>query len=157
MSSAAKGRKDQFKSGVTADDARRKREDTTIQIRKSKKEERLQKRRLMNRSRLNGGTTDPADPAIQKNLTMLPKMCQGVASTDQKLQLEAVTNFRKLLSIERHPPIAEVIRTGVVPKFIEFLKFSQNPALQFEAAWALTNIASGTSEHTRVVIQNGAV
>ena len=39
-------RKDQFKAAVTADDARRKREDQTIQIRKSKKEERLQKRRF---------------------------------------------------------------------------------------------------------------
>lgn len=76
---------------------------------------------------------------------------------DSNAKLEAAKHFRKLLSVERNPPIQEVIDCGVVPKLVEFLKCKDNPKLIVEAAWALTNIASGTSSHTREVINCGAV
>merc|ERR1712100_970249 len=87
----------------------------------------------------------------------LAELVAAVSSDDRARQREATVRFRKLLSIERSPPIEEVIRSGVVPRFVQFLQCGDDPQLQFEAAWALTNIASGTSEHTRQVIEHGAV
>lgn len=151
--SRAEVRKKSYKVGVDADEARRKREDNLLEIRKSKKEDNLQKKRR------EGMQLAQAVPQIDlaKNLESLPALVGGVMSNDPALQLEATAQFRKLLSIERCPPIEEVVHAGVVPRFVEFLTRVDFPQLQFEAAWSLTNIASGTSEHTRVVIDHGAV
>ncbi|KAL8540950.1 hypothetical protein ACS0TY_002281 [Phlomoides rotata] len=164
-SSRAEVRKKGYKIGVDADEARRRREDNLVEIRKNKREDNLLKKRregLPNGSFTQQPQLFPLDSsqtpsAIEKKLESIPSMVQGVWSNDTNSQLEATTMFRKLLSIERSPPIDEVIKAGVIPRFVEFLGRHDLPQLQFEAAWALTNVASGTSEHTRVVIDHGAV
>lgn len=50
-----------------------------------------------------------------------------------------------------------MINLGVVPLLVGFLTRHDKPELQFEAAWALTNIASGTTDHTLAVVTSGAV
>jgi importin subunit alpha-6/7 len=104
-----------------------------------------------------GAAAGAARSMAASKLEQLPAMVQGVMGDDPAVQTECTTQFRRLLSIEKNPPIQQVIDAGVVPRFVEFLQRDDNPALQFEAAWALTNIASGTSEHTKVVMEVGAV
>ncbi|KAK4487374.1 hypothetical protein RD792_006000 [Penstemon davidsonii] len=148
-------RRNRYKVAVDADEGRRRREESLVEIRKSKREENLLKKR---REGLQQQFSSPLQfSQLEKKLESLPSMIAGVWSNDGNLQLEAITKFRKLLSIERNPPIQKVIQSGVVPRFVEFLTREDFPQIQLEAAWALTNIASGTSDNTKVVIDHGAV
>lgn len=80
-----------------------------------------------------------------------------INSENNLYQLFATIGFRRLLSFEENPPLQQVIDSNLVPKFISFIKRADDTKLQFEAAWCLTNIASGEHDHVQVLIEKGAV
>ncbi|KAK3012267.1 hypothetical protein RJ639_012178 [Escallonia herrerae] len=178
MSLRANSRKNSYKMGVDAEVARRRREEVVVDIRKKNRDANLQKKRreglpfppqplleapqtlattIENRCYLLQNETGGYFSCVVQQLESISLMAQGLWSEDPGSQVDATMQFRKLLSIERSPPIDEVIKAGVIPRFVDSLGRHDLPQLQFEAAWALTNVASGTSEHTQVVIQHGAV
>jgi importin subunit alpha-1 len=115
-----------------------------------------------NNENMNASNTVAATPKfsqqdVQDRLKNISYLVQTLQSDDVTKQLEACTEFRKLLSVEKNPPIQQVIDTGIVPRLVQMLQFAHNDTIQFEAAWTLTNIASGTTDHTKVVIAAGAI
>ncbi|ODV58408.1 karyopherin alpha [Ascoidea rubescens DSM 1968] len=173
-------RRTQFKNSgrFGSEELRRRRENQQVELRKLKRDETLAKRRNLPELASNNefvDSDDDSDNENNNNLTAanngndnddqvflfeldkeLPKMMEQIRSDNFDSQLAATTKFRQILSRENNPPIDLVIDTQVVPILVGFMR-DQPEMLQLEAAWALTNIASGTSEQTKVVVENGAV
>lgn len=126
----------------------------SIELRKNKKDDQIMKRR-------NIEISEPTSPLQESNgQSPVPSMSLDEIIANIKtpsMQFAAVQSIRKMLSRERNPPIDVVIEKGLVPVLIHFLDDFKNEAIQFESAWALTNIASGSSDQTKTVIAAGAI
>ncbi|CAG7895680.1 unnamed protein product [Brassica rapa] len=150
-------RRNSHKVAVDAEQSRRRRESNLVEIRKSRREEILKKKRLHVTKQAPQDPPLPSPDSIDKMVRNLIGLVAGVLSDDRLLQLESLNQFRLILSTSKNPPIGVVIESGVVRRFVEILNKDDSPWLQLEAAWILTNIASGTRKHTEVVIDHGAV
>ena len=64
------------------------------------------------------------------NLGITEETIAALYSDNAANQLAATQMFRRLLSKEPNPPIEEIIQTGIVPQFVQFLDNSANSTLQ---------------------------
>lgn len=150
-------------------EGRRRRTETTISLRKNKKDEGIAKRRAMVAApsipsmpaTMNDNTAmnDSINAASTKTYTAadIPQLKAALSQPgiDDATLLDIVRGFRKILSVEHNPPVNEVLASGVLPAFVQMLLLNDKPKVQFEAAWALTNIAS--TDQTKAVVDAGAV
>ncbi|CAF0784734.1 unnamed protein product [Brachionus calyciflorus] len=154
-----KGRLKEYKyMGKDPEECRRRRQESSIQLRKTKKEDTVLKKRniSLQADEINQIISDQDDELKQRQFSM-EEIFSNSQSTDPTIRFNAVQSARKLLSSDKNPPIDQFIDAKMLPVLVDCLNQNDQPNLQFEAAWALTNIASGTSAQTQSVVMAGAV
>jgi len=150
------------KAGLDAESARKNRADAKVELRKAKKDDAMLKRRNLvctaaeeEPSDALGGPAQVGDvPTLAHQVVEFVR--QGCPNEHVDAGMASVRSLRKLLSLENVAPIDEIIQTGVVPSFVALLAHP-NCTVAFEAAWCVTNIASGTSSQCQVIVDHSAV
>jgi len=140
--------KKNYKNGLDVCLGRRTREEMTVKIRKEKRSERLNRRRRI--VRVTDDTVHDGDFHLHRSILSCPSSTHAQKYTSLKY-------FRTLLSVEANPPTGDIIQWNLIPLVISYLSNHSTPDLQFESAWILTNITSGTHDDAAAVVCSGAI
>ncbi len=110
---------------------------------KHKKDDAVLKKRNLNNQDISNTNQIESEEELRMKQMSINELVKNAQSTDVNIQLNAIQAIRKLLSSDKNPPIDQIIQAKMLPLLVECLTKDDFPNIQFEAAWALTNIASG--------------
>jgi len=71
--------------------------------------------------------------------------------------LAAVTELRRCLTIGVPTPVQALVDAGGIAPLVACLQNSLSPVAKLDAAWALANVATGTSAQTALLVEAGAI
>lgn len=151
----------QHKFSGKKDAIRANRREVAVQLRKDAREDQMTKRRNLagdlNKSPMKEKSPMRDIPKSTKPNYTLDKIEKILKSGKEEDEEHAILSLRKLLSANENPPIDTVIKRGLVPIIIRKMTNSEKSSVQFEASWALTNIASGTTKQTAACVKHNAI
>ncbi|KAL3690654.1 hypothetical protein R1sor_004305 [Riccia sorocarpa] len=97
------------------------------------------------------GTRDLEEKTL-KAVQGLKEAAGATGKDAPRKKIEALRQVRGLLSSNASPPLSVAVQAGVVPVLVDCLAFGSSEEQLLEAAWSLTNIASGEHDLTRAVL-----
>lgn len=137
-------------AGHGTTDLRRKRAELSVALRKQARDEQLLKRRAL--------SPEGGEEVNENEKLLTPaEIVKGLRAPDLVIKTTSARAARRMLSRDQNPPITLLINAGIIKPLVEALDRDDCTDLQFEAAWALTNIASGTHDHTMAVVDGNAI
>lgn len=115
-------------------------DDEDVQLRRSKRERQYNQRLLQN----------SLSPHARKRIDQL---VVGLSSPEFSVRLQSAKGFRMKLAEPINPPIQQVIDSGCLPQFVEFLRDDAHPEIQYESAFVLAKVAAGEASVVWMLIQ----
>eukprot|EP01017_Pseudomicrothorax_dubius_P048810 TRINITY_DN895_c0_g2_i3.p1 TRINITY_DN895_c0_g2~~TRINITY_DN895_c0_g2_i3.p1 ORF type:complete len:504 (+),score=139.48 TRINITY_DN895_c0_g2_i3:61-1512(+) len=176
MFSESKIPAEEKKSGVENISIRKKRDEFTTEIRRQKREEEISKIRnitdqgeklpsIHNSLKSKAPTVEEEqmnshiDACLKRKYeeAEVPILIKAALSDNFAEQFFGIVGLRKILAQQSDSPIQEIIDANLIPRLLEYMQDDSKPHLQLEAAWVLTNIASGTTIQTQTMVDKGAI
>eukprot|EP00250_Pteridium_aquilinum_P006370 c16313_g1_i1 orf=134-1771(-) len=151
-------RRDQFKATV-GNVAGQRRRRQAITVGKERRDAVVRAKRMRRADDDDEGMMDDeqvsekgvAEDTVQAVEDLKSAFSVSLKSSSQK-KMEALRRLRRLLSCSSSPPVDAAVEAGVVPILVKCLEFGSSDEQLVEAAWCLTNIASGDSVHTLAIL-----
>nr|CAD2125595.1 unnamed protein product [Meloidogyne enterolobii] len=156
-----------YKNAGKPEDLRRRRTETSVELRKQKGDDAMMKRRNLtvdlNESYTSASDTEeqPKDKQVQQSPERKVMTIEEAAAilqaqpTIEQIR-DAFEAVRRTLSRSADPPIDHIIQSGFPLALVQALSV-QDEKVQFEAAWAITNIVSGNSRQTAAMVDAGVI